>query len=50
VAFLFALLFSQAKAQAVDPGLWQMTSNFNVSGLALPESKSEECVSAEDRA
>jgi hypothetical protein len=46
--FVFAILFSQANAQAVNPGLWQVQSNFEVSGLALPESKSEECVSAED--
>jgi hypothetical protein len=46
--FVFVILISLANAQTVDPGVWQVTSNFNVSGLAMPESKSEECVSAED--
>jgi hypothetical protein len=45
---LFSLFTSISFAQAIDPGIWQAKSNFQVAGLNFPESKSEECVSTED--
>jgi hypothetical protein len=41
---LFSLLTSFSFAQAIDPGIWQAKSNFQVAGIDFPESKSEECV------
>lgn len=44
MSFLF---FSVVQAQSVAPGIWQAESSFTVSGVSLPESKAEECLSAD---
>jgi hypothetical protein len=50
--FLFSFCLipfsSQAFAQSVKAGVWQAVSTINISGLPLPGSKDEECISASE--
>ena len=45
LSFLLSSFF--AKAQSVQPGIWQANSSVTVSGIPLPSSQSSDCITAE---
>ena len=46
--FILLAINSTAFAQALQPGLWKTKSVFTVSGITLPSSNGEDCVTAEE--
>ncbi len=48
---LFAVLMFQiptANAQSLQPGLWKTKAHFKLSGVPLPSSENEECLTADE--